>query len=171
MQAIVENAQTFPFCNDYRLILIKGMPEKVTDAEQKIFEQYIKNPVKQTVLVFVFDEKTPFFQKNFMSVTNVDCDKMTKPFLTKYVATLLNKNQKAITMDAVELLIDFCLFFVMIPFVKLISFTSLNCSVFRFFLDISKFNRYFIGIILIYFIKNFKFFTTFNNSLYFVCFI
>jgi len=108
MQAIVENAQTFPFCNDYRLILIRGMPEKITENDQKIFDNYIKNPVKQTVLVFVFDDKTAFYTKNFMSVTNIDCNKMTKQFLTKYVATLLSKYKKAITMDAVELFLDFC---------------------------------------------------------------
>lgn len=108
MQSILENAQTFPFGSEYRLILIKNPPEKLSAEENKLFENYIQNPVSQTILAFVFDEKTDFYSKFSSKVELIECDKMTAQFLSKYVATLLNKKQKNITMDAVDLLIEFC---------------------------------------------------------------
>lgn len=108
MQSIIENAQTFPFCSDYRVLLIRSSPDKISANDQKIFDEYLSQPSKHTIMIFVFDEKTDFYQKNFSKVEVIDCSKLSKQILTKYVASFLAQNKKRITMEAVDLLLEFC---------------------------------------------------------------
>lgn len=108
MQDLVESAQTFPFASDYRVLLVRSLPDKLNANDQKLFDEYLSQPSKQTIMIFVFDEKTDFYQKNFSKVEVVDCSKLQKPVLTKYVASFLAQKNKRITMDAVDLFLELC---------------------------------------------------------------
>jgi DNA polymerase-3 subunit delta len=56
IQRIVDLANTFPFCSEYRLIIVKNF-EKYSTKDKKNLEEYVKNPAPHTCLILEDGDK------------------------------------------------------------------------------------------------------------------
>lgn len=104
-QEIVLSCEQMPFVSDKRLVLVKNIL-KIKDSEIKILEQYALNPVLSTVLVFVEVVGNNVFSK--LTAEKVLCKKLSSEELQKFVKEEFEKENKKISLSAVNLLVDFC---------------------------------------------------------------
>jgi len=50
IQRVVDLANTFPFCSEYRLVILKNFG-KYSSKDKKHLEEYVKNPSEHTCLI------------------------------------------------------------------------------------------------------------------------
>lgn len=93
---IIEAAESLPF-GERRVCIVRGAKQidKLSD--------YLKNPCATTVLVFIGDAKS---LKN--GIVGVDCSRLDKKDVVKYIALESDKYNCKITYEAAELLADYC---------------------------------------------------------------
>ncbi|MFA6666810.1 MAG: DNA polymerase III subunit delta [Bacilli bacterium] len=109
LSTILDNAESFPFMSDYRVLLIKNQDYKIIDNKTKQrLTEYFDNPAKTSVLIFLFNEKNEFFKHYEDKAEVVDCDHLNNKSLQMIIARELQKNNKIIAVNDALKLIEYC---------------------------------------------------------------
>ncbi len=104
---IVDSANMYPFGDLNRLVVVKNFAPLKNKDEYKTIENYLKQPLNSTVLVFFNLEGAEFF-KGMSGITTIDCSKMDTKMITIFVKNTLAKNEIEFSDAAVEKLILYC---------------------------------------------------------------
>jgi len=106
---IARSLSMFPFVDNYRLVQINEFNNK-TKAKTKDDEliSYLKNPVKENVLVFFNLESTDALKPYMSYLTCVDCDKLEADTIKNILNAKLRKQGKEISALALEKLVNYC---------------------------------------------------------------
>lgn len=102
---IVETANTYPFGDLYRLVIVKNFEPKTKD-EREVIQNYLKKPLSSTVLVFFNLDGIDAF-KNIENLTKIDCSKIDAKTITAFIKNELAKNNIASTESAISTLIEY----------------------------------------------------------------
>jgi len=78
---IIESANVFPFGDEYRLVVVKNFNPKPSTGVKKNtneveLENYLKQPMQSTILVFFNPSGDEFFKNLKDNLTHIDCDKL-----------------------------------------------------------------------------------------------
>jgi len=103
---IVESANTYPFGDLYRLVVVKNYSPK-NKEERDILQVYVNNPLSSTILVFFNLDGIESF-KGIDKITKIDCNKIDTKTITAYITNTLAKNEIASNSDAINTLIMYC---------------------------------------------------------------
>lgn len=107
IQDIVESASVFPFVDQYRIVQINNFSIKNKAKEDKLLN-YLKNPMKECVLIFFSIDQSDALKPYLSSVCAVDCDKLSSDVLFQTLKAKFEKSGAKITKEAIETLILFC---------------------------------------------------------------
>ncbi len=93
---------TPPMMADYRIV-------RVNDLTQEYLEinEYLQSPNPSAILLFV-GEVTPAFKKVMDKIEIIDCNKLDKGFIEKWLVMKATQEKTSFTPDAVSLLVDYC---------------------------------------------------------------
>lgn len=106
VKEIVNSANMYPFGDAYRLVVVKNFNLGKTKEEKKELENYLKEPLPSTVLVF-FNPENPENIKGMSHITPVDCSKIDAKVISAFVKNTLAKNGILASEEAIEKLIMF----------------------------------------------------------------
>lgn len=104
---IVSSANLYPFGDEYRLVLVKNYNPSKNKEETTELQNYLKNQLKSTILVF-FNPDNADFLKAMSNIAPVDCSKIDAKYIYAYVINILKKNDIKWEDEAIETLILFC---------------------------------------------------------------
>ena len=104
---IVDSANMYPFGDANRLVVVKNFAPLKNKEEYKVVENYLKQPLASTVIVFFNPDSSEFF-KGMSNITPVDCNKIEPKVISAYIKNNLAKNEIEASEEAVEKLILFC---------------------------------------------------------------
>lgn len=104
---IVDSANMYPFGDANRLVVVKNFAPLKNKDEYKIIENYLKQPLNSTVIVFFNPDSSEFF-KGMSNITSVDCNKIEPKVISAFIKNNLAKNEIQASEEAVEKLILFC---------------------------------------------------------------
>ena len=107
LQEIVDSANVYPFCDQYRVIVVKNFSPTKSKDESKILQDYLSNPLPTTILIFLCFENSDFY-KNMKNLTTIDCSKIDSKVISSYIINILAKNNIGASNDAINDLIVFC---------------------------------------------------------------
>ncbi len=100
---IIEACESLPLGADRRVVIVRGCK-----ADMSGIAKYLQNPCPTTVLVFAAEKP----EKNFSQIMNklavVDCAKLDKRTVLKWIAQNTQKFGSSITESAAALLIEYC---------------------------------------------------------------
>lgn len=106
-KTIVESANTYPFGDVYRLVIVKNYNPNNKD-EKEILQKYLSKPLSSTILVFFnIDDNMDNF-KNFDNISKIDCSKIETNVIIPFVTNKLAKNNIASNQNAINTLILYC---------------------------------------------------------------
>jgi len=100
---IIAACQTLPMVSKKRLVICHDFK-----GDSTAFENYLKNPSLETVLVFVSEKLPENLKKIIPSLQLVDCAKLDDDTLTRWITGKLNETNTQIERDAMHLLISYC---------------------------------------------------------------
>ncbi len=107
VQAVIDQADTLPFFADYRLIVIEDSRFFKSANEQ--MARYLKQIPRETIFLFVEDEVDKR-NKLYKAVKNVgravEFARQDEKTLTKWILSLLKKEEKRITQQTMELFLE-----------------------------------------------------------------
>ncbi|MBR7172757.1 MAG: DNA polymerase III subunit delta [Clostridia bacterium] len=104
---IVDSANMYPFGDANRLVVVKNFAPLKNKEEYKVIENYLKQPLGSTVIVFFNPDSSEFF-KGMSNITPVDCSKIEPKVISAFVKNSLAKNEIQANEEAVDKLILFC---------------------------------------------------------------
>lgn len=103
-QNIINSCNGMPFAAQNKLVVLR-QPGKLSKEDEKLFSAYAKNPNPSTCLLIVSDDK---FFAGLPNVTIIDCSALTVDEQKMLIASTLKKQNKTITIDGAQLLIEKC---------------------------------------------------------------
>lgn len=104
---IVNSCNQFSFFAENRLVCVESKLKDLTKQEQKTLQDYVDNPNQNCILLFIDD----LGSKNFDFLKNIEiieC-KVNDIFLTSYVKSEFEKQNKQIENINIKKLCDYCL--------------------------------------------------------------
>lgn len=104
---IVDSANMYPFGDLYRLVIVKNFSPTKNKNEYQVIQQYAKQPLESTVLVFFNPDNADFF-KGMSEITTIDCAKIDAKTISAFVKNVLAKNEIQSSEEAIDKLIMFC---------------------------------------------------------------
>ena len=104
---IVDSANMYPFGDMFRLVVVKNFAPSKNKSEFETLQNYTKQPLDSTVLVF-FNPDSAEFYKNMSNVTPIDCSKIDAKTISAFVKNFLAKNEIQSSEEAIERLIVSC---------------------------------------------------------------
>ena len=104
---IIDSANMYPFGDEFRLVVVKNFAPVKNKNEFQIIQNYVKQPLNSTILVFFNPDSVEFF-KGMTSLTIIDCAKIDAKTISAFVKNKLGKNEIKASEDAIEKLISFC---------------------------------------------------------------
>lgn len=104
---IVDSANVYPFCDNYRVVVVKGFAPSKNKEEFNILQNYLKNPLLSTILI-IFNNENADFYKNMKNLTTVDCSKIDSKFIFSYIINILAKNNIGASEEAINDLMLLC---------------------------------------------------------------
>lgn len=107
LQDIVESVSVFPFVDQFRVVQINNFSIKTKAKEDKLLS-YLKNPMKESVLIFFSPDQTDAMKPYLSLVACVDCDKLSTDVLMTTMKAKIEKMGAKISKQALEKLILFC---------------------------------------------------------------
>lgn len=107
LQDIVESVSVFPFVDQFRVVQINNFSIKIKAKEDKLLT-YLKNPMKESVLIFFSPDQTDAMKPYLSLVATVDCDKLSTDVLMSTMKSKIEKTGAKISKQALEKLILFC---------------------------------------------------------------
>ncbi len=102
-QKIVEACEILPMMSEYRLVLVYNFKG---DASKLI--KYASFPSPSTVLTFIYDSAIESIGKLLPKLTIVDCKKLDKEMLNKWIASHVVALGSKITVEGADTLIEYC---------------------------------------------------------------
>lgn len=104
-KAVLDSLEVMPMGDSYRVVLMKNV-QKITEADKKMFEKYLDNPVPNSVLI-IFDlhEKFASCKEKFEFV---DCKRFDAKMGVAVIANEFAKKGKQISAEAGQALYDYC---------------------------------------------------------------
>jgi len=100
---IVMASQTFSMFGDKRVVVVRGVEEKL--LKEKELKKYIENPNSECVLILVFaGDKAPVVK----CIQFVNCNVIKGDILLKLIAKQFSDNNKKITSSASSLIAKYC---------------------------------------------------------------
>lgn len=108
-EEIAQSASIFPFADAYRLVQVNDFNNK---AKSKLKEdellKYLKNPMKESVIVFFSLDSTDALKPYLELITHIDCDKLDADTIKSILSAKLKKADKKMQIKALDKLIMFC---------------------------------------------------------------
>lgn len=104
---IVESANSYPFGDMYRLVVVKNFAPTKNKAEFEVIQKYVSKPLDSTVLVF-FNPDTAEFFKGMKDITPIDCAKIDAKTISAFVKNFLAKNEISSSEETIDKLIMYC---------------------------------------------------------------
>lgn len=104
---IVESANSYPFGDMYRLVVVKNFAPTKNKAEFEVIQKYVSKPLDSTVLVF-FNPDTAEFFKGMKDITLIDCAKIDAKTISAFVKNFLAKNEISSSEETIDKLIMYC---------------------------------------------------------------
>lgn len=101
---IVESANSYPFGDMYRLVVVKNFAPTKNKAEFEVIQKYVSKPLDSTVLVF-FNPDTAEFFKGMKDITPIDCAKIDAKTISAFVKNFLAKNEISSSEETIDKLI------------------------------------------------------------------
>lgn len=106
---ILRAVNVFPFIDNYRLVQVNEYNGKVkSKTKEDELLSYLKNPMKETVLVFFNLDSTDALKPYLNNLTHIDCDKLDVDTIKPILFAKLKKQGKEIKEKALDKLIMFC---------------------------------------------------------------
>jgi len=127
-QEIVEACQVLPFCDQYRLVVVHDYINKKSEAEKKVFLNYLKKPNQTTVLVFFSTTKNDFFTSLEPYSTKIECDKLSVEGLIYIANKTAEKLNIKFSQSAFKKLLDYCNYSVTKVITEINKFKSINLA-------------------------------------------
>lgn len=104
---IVSVCNQFSFFEENRVVCVRSKSKELLKSEQKALQDYINNPSKLSILIFIDDINSKCF--DFLkSVEIVEC-KASESFLIEYIKTEFAKNGKQIENSDCKKIVEYCL--------------------------------------------------------------
>ena len=108
-EEIARSASIFPFADQYRLVQVNEFNNKTKSKLPKDeLLEYLKNPMKETVLVFFNLDSIEALKPYLSLVTLVDCDKIDGDTIKSVILNKINKSGATISREGLDTLIMFC---------------------------------------------------------------
>jgi len=108
-EEVAQSASIFPFADAYRLVQINDFNNKAkSKAKEDELLKYLKNPMAETVVVFFSLDSIDALKPYLDYVTHVDCDKLDSDTIKSILSAKLKKNEKNMSVKALDKLIMFC---------------------------------------------------------------
>lgn len=106
---ILRAVSMFPFIDKYRLVQVNDYNGKVkSKTKEDELVNYLKNPIKESVLVFFNLEASDAVKPYLSYLTHIDCDKLEPDIIKPILLTKLKKQNKEITASALDKLVLYC---------------------------------------------------------------
>lgn len=106
---IARSASIFPFADNYRLIQVNDYNAK---SKSKLggdeLLEYLKNPMKESVIIFFNLESTDALKPYLTHLTSVDCDKLDEATIKNVLVNKLASNSAKMSKDAIDMLVLYC---------------------------------------------------------------
>ena len=106
---IARAVSIFPFVDQYRLVQVNdfnGKTKSKSPSDELL--SYLKNPMKESVLVFFNLESTDALKPYMSLVSHVDCDKLEADTIRMVLASKLNKAGTQMSREALDTLVLYC---------------------------------------------------------------
>ena len=106
---IARAVSIFPFVDQYRLVQVNdfnGKTKSKSPSDELL--SYLKNPMKESVLVFFNLESTDALKPYMSLVSHVDCDKIEADTIRMVLASKLNKAGTQMSREALDTLVLYC---------------------------------------------------------------
>lgn len=103
---IVTSANMYPFGDAFRLVVVKNFNLGKAKEEKAVLEEYLRQPLSSTVLVF-FNPENAENLKGLKNLTSIDCSKIDAKVISAFVKNNLAKNDISASEDAIDKLILF----------------------------------------------------------------
>ena len=106
---IARAVSIFPFVDQYRLVQVNdfnGKTKSKSPSDELL--SYLKNPMKESVLVFFNLESTDALKPYMSLVSHVDCDKIEADTIRMVLASKLNKAGTQMSREALDSLVLYC---------------------------------------------------------------
>ncbi len=111
VQDIISSSSSYPFIDQYRLVVVKEFSGKnINEKDKTNLINYINNPLKSTVLVFLNFTDDSFFKNLKTSLCFVDANRLDAKTLNSFIISQFNKNGIQYQQLAINLIAEYCLF-------------------------------------------------------------
>ncbi|MBQ3047386.1 MAG: DNA polymerase III subunit delta, partial [Clostridia bacterium] len=100
--------QVMPFCDQNRLVIVQDYINKKSEAEKKIFINYLKKPNLTTTIVFFSTAQNDFFSSLEPYGTKIECDKLSNDGLVLLARNMAEKLKLKFSHSAFKRLLDYC---------------------------------------------------------------
>jgi len=106
---IAQSASVFPFADQYRLVVVNDFTGKAKSKQkQDELLAYLKNPMKESVIVFFCLQSAEALKPYLSLLTHVDCDKLDAETIKPILMAKIKKMGRGISPKALEKLVMFC---------------------------------------------------------------
>ncbi len=106
---IIASANIYPFIDERRVVVVKDfVPKSGSDNSLKKLEEYFKNPMPSTILIFFNIGEDNSFKSLQSQICVVDCSKLDGDAINSYICKSLDKYSIRYTKPAVNLLALYC---------------------------------------------------------------
>ena len=107
VKKLIDCLNVVPFFADKKLVIYKDYDGKKNAELSEKIKEYLKLPCESTVFVIITSTDSDIFKNLQKYCTDVDCSRLEKPMLIKWIENSLQAKNAQISPDACELLISF----------------------------------------------------------------
>ncbi len=108
-EEIARAVSIFPFCDRYRLVVVNDFSSKTkSKAGKDELLEYLKNPMKESILVFFNLDGIEALKPYLQYAELVDCAKLSPDVLKKVLKSRVEKENSKISDKALDKIILFC---------------------------------------------------------------
>ena len=107
VKKLIDCLNVVPFFADKKLVVYKDYDGKKNAELSEQIKEYLKLPCESTVFVIVASADSDIFRSLQKHCTLIDCSRLEKPMLTRWIESTLQAKNAQIAPDACELLISF----------------------------------------------------------------
>lgn len=108
MKDIVASCNVLPIMDNYRLVIIYDYLGKKNESEKKLFLEYLTHPSLSTCVVFFSSTKSEFISSFEGKIENVECDKVSIPFLKSWVIKKLSEKDLSASSEVIDKMLEYC---------------------------------------------------------------
>lgn len=106
-QKFIDCLNTLPFFNDKKVVILKEYDGRKNADLIPALKGYLQSPSESTCLVIIKAEESDFFTPLKPYMETVDCTRLEKPMIKKWILNKLSESKSTINSDALDRLIDY----------------------------------------------------------------